>query len=106
MNHKHPHAPDSIEARAHRRVRRKMGLFAHAAVFVAVNLGLGLKHWLSGHPGHLHLLWGWGVGLAIHGAVVWLGLHSEGLRERLLRQEIERMRRESGSQGPGGPGGT
>lgn len=86
-----PH--DSLEARARRRVRRKLGFYIHALVFVLVNLGLYAMHEFTGR-GRPVFLWGWAIGLAIHGAVAFISLHGEGLRERMLRQEIERMRRE------------
>ena len=38
--------PDSIEARAYRRVRRKLGFYMHAGVFVLVNLGVDLLYTL------------------------------------------------------------
>jgi hypothetical protein len=34
---------------------------------------------------------GWGLGLAIHGAVVFLTLPGSGLHERLLQQERARL---------------
>jgi len=91
--------PDSIEARAHRRVRRKLGFYKHATVFVLVNLGLyALSEFTGRHFSRMALM-GWGVGLLIHGVITFVGLQGEGLRERMLRQEIERMRRESGNEG-------
>ena len=83
----------SIEARAHRRVRRKMGFFIHALVFVLVNAGLfainsitGGAHW-SVFP-----LFGWGIGLAVHGIVTLIGLQGDGVRDRMVRAEVERLR--------------
>jgi hypothetical protein len=71
-----------------------MGFYTHALVFVLVNLGL----YLASQFGHGHYrplaMWGWGLGLLIHGVVTFVGLQSEGLRERMIRQEIERMRRD------------
>lgn len=82
-----------IEARAHRRVRRKLGFYIHAFVFVLVNVVLYAGHELNGGRGPV-LLWGWGVGLLIHGLVTFASLRGDGLRERMLRREIERMKRE------------
>jgi hypothetical protein len=87
---------DSIEARATRRVRRKLGFYTHAAVFVAVNLGFFLMHELSGRPHKPFMFWGWGLGLFIHGVFTFVSLQGESVRERMIRQEIERMRRERG----------
>ena len=42
---------------------------------------------------HIWPMLGWGLGLAIHGVVTFINLRGEGLRERMLRAEIERLRR-------------
>lgn len=84
--------PDSIEARAARRVRKKIGFCIHALVFVLVNLGFALTHWANGRgPG---FIWGWGIGLAVHGLFTLISLQGEGVRERMIREEIERMKRD------------
>lgn len=84
---------DELLARARKRVDMKLGFFTHALVFVLVNLGLYLitnqvpgARWMS-FP-----IWGWGLGLAIHGVVTLLGLQGEGLRERMLAGELQRLR--------------
>lgn len=86
--------PDSIEARAERRVRRKIGFYIHAAVFVLVNLGLFVASELTGRHRGPVFIWGWALGLLIHGAVTFFSLQGEGLRERMIREEIERMKRD------------
>lgn len=87
--------PDSIEAHAERRVRKKMGFYIHALVFVVVNLGLYLMVEFSGRPHRgPGMLLGWGLGLLIHGIVTFASLRGEGLRERMIREEIERMKRD------------
>ena len=88
-----PHPDDELLRRARRRVDRKLGFFTHAAVFVLVNLGLWLASELSGH-GHWRIwpMWGWGLGLTIHGIVTFLSLRGEGLRERMLADELQRLR--------------
>jgi hypothetical protein len=50
--------------------RRKVGLFIHATVYVAVNVLLITIN-LSTASGHLWFRWpllGWGIGLAVHAA--------------------------------------
>ena len=85
---------DSLEARAERRVRRKMGFYIHAFVFVAVNLGLYAINAATGEPRWSHFpLWGWGLGLAIHGLVTLIALQGEGVRRGMLAREIEHLRR-------------
>ena len=85
---------DSLEARARRRVNRKIGFYLHALVFVLVNLGLyainsatGGAHWAR-FP-----LWGWGLGLAIHGLVTLVALQGDGVHKGMMEREIERLRR-------------
>lgn len=86
---------DSLEARALHRVRRKIGFYTHALVFVLVHLGFGLAY-LAGLRPRPFFVWGWAIGLSIHAFLTFASLQGEGLRERMLRQEIERMRRERG----------
>ena len=86
--------PDDIEARARRRVGMKMGFYIHLLVYVLVNLGLFTINMVKG--GEHWAIWplaGWGLGLAIDGVVTFLNLSGEGLRERMLKDEIERLRR-------------
>lgn len=50
------------------------GFLVHAAVYVAVNLLLFVIWAVTdrGHPWFVYPLLGWGIGLAAHGAVVWV----------------------------------
>ena len=75
--------PPTLEQRARRRVALKTGFYVHATVFALVNGGLFLMSWIGGWGegwghGHRHglvfPLWGWGLGLTIHGIVVLLRL--------------------------------
>ncbi len=86
--------PNDLEARARRRVGRKIGFYIHALVFVLVNLGLFAINAVTGDPHWARFpLMGWGLGLAIHGLVTLIGLQGEGLRRGMLDREIERLRR-------------
>lgn len=88
---------DDLETRARRRVGRKMGFYIHALVFVLVNVGLYAINSMTGEARWSHFpLFGWGLGLAIHGVVTFLSLQGEGLRERMLAREIETLRRREG----------
>lgn len=90
------HADDSIEARAASRVRRKMGFFIHATVFVAVNLGMFAINAITGEPRWAHFpVFGWGLGLAIHGLLTLMALQGDGMRRNMLAREIETLRRSS-----------
>ena len=84
---------DDIRRRAKKRVDMKMGFYIHLLVFICVNLGLAALNALQG--GHRWSIWplgGWAIGLAIHGLVTFLSLRGDGLRERMLAQEIERLK--------------
>ena len=84
---------NSLEARAERRVRRKMGFLIHAFVFIAVNAGLYAINAMTGEPRWAHFpLFGWGLGLAIHGLVTWIALQGEGVRRGMLVREIDSLR--------------
>lgn len=86
--------PDDIETRARRRVGIKLGFYTHAVVFVLVNLGLFALNTATGGARWSHFpLWGWGLGLAIHGVVTFISLRGEGVRERMLQDEIARLKR-------------
>ena len=88
---------DSLETRARRRVGRKMGFYIHATVFVLVNLGLFAINAVSDDPHWARFpLMGWGLGLAIHGLVTFIGLQGGGLRRSMLQREIEYLRRSEG----------
>ena len=94
---------DPLEARARRRVKIKLGFATHLFIYVCVNLGLWLISTVSG-TGRWHIfpLMGWGLGLAIHGLVTFIALQGDGLRGRMLDDEIRRLReREGGGQGGG-----
>ena len=101
--------PPSLAQRARRRVALKKGFFIHLLVFVLVNAGLfvlwegaewGLGDgagWGRHHRvGGFFPLWGWGLGLAIHGIVVLLRLQGEGVTQRMVEREIEALRRREG----------
>jgi hypothetical protein len=86
--------PEEIDRLARKRVRAKMGWFVHATVFVLVNLlvlsmseyGFGTRRW-SAIP-----FLGWGLGLTMHGASVWLLGGASELRQRM--EQRERLQRE------------
>ena len=94
MNTPLPANEEELRRRAKRRVGARIGFYVHATVFVLVNLGLAainLAH--GGTRWHLWPLGGWGLGLAIHGALTLVSLRGDGFRERLVNAEIERLRK-------------
>lgn len=79
--------------RARKRVNLKLGFVAHLAAYVVVNAGmLLLDRGVGGHRWSLWPLAGWGIGLAIHGLATAAALRGEGLRERMVAREVERLR--------------
>ena len=56
-----------------------------------VNLALAAAAAISGRHWVLAPALAWGLGLAIHGAVVWMAMPGAQLYQRLLRQEIARL---------------
>ena len=83
----------AIVRRARKRVDMKMGFLVHLLVYLCVNAGLAvLQAVQGGEHWNLWPLFGWGIGLAIHGLVTLLELRGEGLRERMLAAEIERLK--------------
>lgn len=82
---------DEVERLARKRAGAKLGWYIHATVYLAVNLMLTLLSALSGHHWAVFPALGWGLGLAIHGTVVFLALPGGGLHERLLQQERARL---------------
>ncbi len=88
--------PEEIDRLARKRAGAKLGWYFHAAVYIVVNLflfamsdnGFGQRAW-SVKP-----MLGWGLGLALHGASVWLTGAGGNLRERMVQTERTRLQRE------------
>lgn len=86
---------EQLERLAHKYAGAKLGWFAHVVVYVLVNLlilaisqyGFGSRPW-SAVP-----LLVWGVALALHGISVFLLGTGGGVRERLVAQQRERVKR-------------
>jgi len=93
-----PLSPEELERLAQRRASAKLGWYAHAAVYVLVNLFLfAISRYAFGtRPWSVAPLLGWGVGLALHGLSVFLLGKGSGLRERMVQKERERLQRTAG----------
>jgi len=87
-------ASDAIERLARRRAGMRMGWLVHALVFIAVNLVLAAMSYASGRHWAIFPFLGWGLGLAIHGMVVWLAMPGSGLYQRMLARERDQLRRQ------------
>lgn len=95
-----PLSSDEIDRLARKRAGAKLGWYAHATVYVAVNLFLfAMSHYaFSARRWTLAPLLGWGLGLALHGVAVFVLGSGSGLRERLERKEREKLQRERGDR--------
>jgi hypothetical protein len=85
-----PHLRD-LERVARRRAGAKLGWYIHAGVYLAVNLLLVMLSAMSDRHWAVFPAVGWGIGLAVHGVVIFLVTGGAGLHERLVQQERERL---------------
>ncbi|KQP22402.1 2TM domain-containing protein [Pseudorhodoferax sp. Leaf267] len=81
----------ALDDLAHRRARRKLGWYIHAAVYVCVNLALLALSFANGRHWALFPLFGWGVGLMAHGLAVFAAAPGGALYERLVARERSRL---------------
>ena len=81
----------ALEQLARKRASAKLGWYIHASVYVAVNLLLAALSAMSGGDWAVFPAVGWGIGLAMHGAVVFLLTGGAGLHERLVQRERSRL---------------
>lgn len=80
-----------IEHLARRRAKAKLGWYTHAAVYAVVNLGLIALSVANGQRWAIFPLLGWGVGLAFHGAAVWLLQPGGNVLEHLVERERAKL---------------
>lgn len=85
---------EELEGLAQRRAARKMGWYIHALIFVMVNTGLGILSAFTGRHFAVVSAFVWGLGLLVHGVVVFFAPPGSGLRERMVQRERERLQRE------------
>ncbi len=84
-------APDNLERLARRRASAKLGWYIHAGVYIAVNLLLALLSAMSDRNWAVFPAFGWGIGLAIHGVVVFVLTGGGGLHDQMVQRERERL---------------
>lgn len=82
---------DPIERKARRRAGAKLGWITHATVYVLVNLLLAALSLSAGRHWAVFPAVGWGMGLLIHGIVVFFLTGGSGLHERLVQAERDRI---------------
>ena len=98
LSHGDSHMTDDTDLRrlATRRADMKLGFRTHLLVYAMVNAGLVIIN-LTTSPDHLWFQWpmfGWGIGLAAHAVTVYF--HGEGVRDRMIEAEFEKLRRSRG----------
>ncbi|MGC1172524.1 2TM domain-containing protein [Polaromonas sp.] len=81
----------NLEQLARKRASAKMGWYIHASVFIIVNLLLAGLSAMSDRHWAMFPAFGWGIGLAVHGFVVFIVTGGAGLHQRLVQQERERL---------------
>ncbi|BEP95985.1 2TM domain-containing protein [Acidovorax sp. sif1233] len=82
---------DPIERLARKRAGAKLGWYMHASVYLLVNLLLVTLSASSGRHWAVYPALGWGIGLAVHGIVVFLLAGGSGLHERMVQAERDRI---------------
>lgn len=90
MSTAHTPLASDLERLARRRARSKMGWYTHASVYILVNLFLAFLSSRHTHSWAVFPALGWGLGLLIHGAAVWLP--SGKLYTQLLERERTALR--------------
>lgn len=83
---------------ARARTNSKIGFYIHASVFAFCMLVLFAINYLSSpdKAWSLYPFLGWGLGLAIHGVVA-IGIFASGFKDRMLREELARIKTEQGT---------
>ena len=82
---------DDIERLARRRAGAKLGWYVHAGAYIAVNTFLAILSAMGDRSWAIFPAFGWGLGLAIHGVVVFLATGGGGLHERLVQRERQQL---------------
>ena len=86
---------DDLLQRALKRVKLKLGFYIHLGLYVLANGGIALLQHYNGGGSQMQSgpLLGWSLGLAIHGAVTLLSLQGDGMHERMVEEELKRLRK-------------
>jgi hypothetical protein len=88
-----PLSDKDLERQARRRADAKLGWIIHALVYVAVNTLLAVLSSMSDRNWAVYPALGWGLGLAIHGFIVFV-VTGGGLHERLVQRERQQLQRD------------
>jgi len=85
-----PTAEEQAYEQAKMRAGAKLGFYIHFGIYMAVNALLAIVNLLT-LPGNLWFVWplaGWGVGVVIHGLVVFAT--TSRITERMIAKELKR----------------
>ena len=90
---------DDVELRrlAIRRADMKLAFRSHVLAYAVVNAGLVVIYMMTSFGDYFWPIWpmlGWGIGVGAHAASVYM--NGEGMRDRLIEEELERLRRTRG----------
>jgi hypothetical protein len=80
-----------IDRLARKRAGAKMGWYIHATVYLTVNLVLFALSFASGRAWAIYPALGWGVGLILHGAAVWLFAPGGQMLEQMVERERKKL---------------
>ncbi|RYZ12170.1 MAG: 2TM domain-containing protein [Comamonadaceae bacterium] len=86
---------DELDTQARRRAGAKMGWYIHASVYLLVNLGLVALATARGGDWAVFPLLGWGIGLMVHGFVVFVATAGNGFYDRLVARERQALARQN-----------
>ena len=87
----------TLQQQARRRAGKKLGWYLHASVYLCVNLGLMALALSHGKHWAIYPALGWGLGLMMHGLVVWLASPSSPVWQRMVQRELQSLQKsESG----------
>ncbi len=76
--------------KAKKRAELKLGFYVHGVIFAAVNFLLFIVNAASGSDKWWFVwpLFGWGIGLLVHGVFVYFNASGEALKDEMIRKEL------------------
>ena len=69
----------------------KLGWYLHACAYLCINLALMALAFSQGRHWAIYPALGWGLGLLIHGLVVWLVSASSPVWQRMVAREMQSL---------------
>ena len=83
----------TLQQQARRRAGMKLGWYLHASVYLCVNLGLMALALSQGRHWAIYPALGWGLGLMMHGLVVWQASPSSPFWQRMVQRELQSLQK-------------